>query len=72
MNQYQSLLMNPNPQKEPLMKKSNFVGGTWLIAYEKGEQLTEIDTSTISNSDLATLLKLWKMLGLTWIWDLRF
>ena len=54
------------------MNKSNFVGSTWLIGYENGVQITEIDTSTISNSELDTLLKLWKMLGLTWIWDLRF
>ncbi len=54
------------------MKKSKFVGGCWLIAYENGKQLTEVDTSTLSDFQLDKLLKAWKILELTWIWDLRF
>lgn len=54
------------------MTQSNFVGGTWLIAYENGVQINEVDTSTLSDFQLDSLLKAWKILKLTWIWDLRF
>lgn len=54
------------------MKKPNFVGGIFLIAYENGVKLNEVDTSTMSDLQLDSLLKAWKILKLTWIWDLRF
>ena len=54
------------------MKKSNFVGSIWLVGYEAGVKITEIDTSTISDLALDKLLKIWKILKLTWIWDIRF
>lgn len=54
------------------MNKPNFIGGVFLIGYEAGVKITEIDTSTISNLELDKLLKIWKMIGLTWNWDLRF
>jgi len=54
------------------MNKSNFVGGVWLVGYEAGVQITEIDSSTISTPKLDKLLKIWKMIGLDWEWDLRF
>ena len=54
------------------MKKSNFVSGIFLIGYEQGKKVAEVDLATLSNKALQVILGHWKDINRTFIYDIMF
>ena len=54
------------------MKKSKFVSGIFLIGYEQGKKVAEVDLATLSNKALQVILAHWEDINRTFAYDIRF
>lgn len=54
------------------MTKSNFVSAIFLIGYEHGKKVAEVDLATLSNKALKVVLGHWKDINRTFLYDIRF